>query len=235
MTRDIVDLVDREADLLVRGLDNGQSLKGQICLFMIINNIVVCLFVCLFVGLRQRISGLFFQYCKVPLFNPEAAKHIQVPSDPSIHIYYCRSCCNYLPSTHFELTTNSRLVHLQSILILSLVARVVGHCRSCVALDNRARARNNLTQYKAMLIKIRQTEQSYNDESTVAFIIQESDLRYLVENIWASQSSLSAVNDLFELILVRWDTSLQWAPWNTVLLSKDEAMAHTQLEDVSQV
>lgn len=29
-------------------------------------------------GLRKRIATLFFQYCKTPLFNAEAAKHIKV-------------------------------------------------------------------------------------------------------------------------------------------------------------
>ena len=31
-----------------------------------------------FPGLRRRIATLFLQYCKTPLFNAEAAKHIKV-------------------------------------------------------------------------------------------------------------------------------------------------------------
>ena len=50
-----MELVDREADLLVRGMADP-SLKG----------------------LRKRTATLFFQYCKTPLFNPEAARHIKV-------------------------------------------------------------------------------------------------------------------------------------------------------------
>ena len=64
---------------------------------------------------------------------------------------------------------------------------------------------------------------------------QEPDLRYLVENIWASQSALSAVQDLHELCLVRWDTSEQWSPWNCVLLTKDEAKAHNKIDSVEKV
>jgi len=63
------------------------------------------------VGLRKRISTLFLQYCKTPLFNPEAARHIRVPADPAMlrsNIYFCHSCCKYLPSTDFALPTNSR-------------------------------------------------------------------------------------------------------------------------------
>ena len=36
-------------------------------------------------GLRKRIATLFFQYCKDPLFNAEAAKHIKVESPEYIH------------------------------------------------------------------------------------------------------------------------------------------------------
>ncbi len=55
LTREIVELVDREADLLVRG-------TGEDALQ----------------GLRKRIATLFLQYCKTPLFNAEAAKYIKV-------------------------------------------------------------------------------------------------------------------------------------------------------------
>ena len=33
---------------------------------------------CSFKGLRKRIATLFLQYCRTPLFNAEAAKHIKV-------------------------------------------------------------------------------------------------------------------------------------------------------------
>lgn len=46
---------------------------------------------------------------------------------------------------------------------------------------------------------------------------------------------MSAEKDLFELIVVRWDIRQHWSPWNCVLLTKDEAMAHVKLEDPEQV
>ena len=67
------------------------------------------------------------------------------------------------------------------------------------------------------------------------FLLQEPDLHYLVENIWAGQSAMSAEKDLFELIIVRWDIRQHWSPWNCILLTKDEAMAHVKLEDPEQV
>lgn len=65
--------------------------------------------------------------------------------------------------------------------------------------------------------------------------MQEPDLCYLVENIWGGQSALSAVQELFELVLVRWDRQEQWSPWNCILLTKDEAKAHCRLDNVQEV
>ena len=60
-------------------------------------------------------------------------------------------------------------------------------------------------------------------------------MRYLVENIWNGQSSLSALEDLHELVLVRWNKYQHWSPWNCILLTKEEAAAHSKLENVNEV
>lgn len=197
LTRDIVELIDREADLIMRGiLDPSLA------------------------GLRKRICTLFLQYCKTPLFNPEAAKHIRVPADPAMlrsNIYFCRSCCKYLPSTDFALPTNSR---------------VVGHCRNCEELDNKARLRADYSIYRLMLRNIKQSEEQYSDGSHIIFLLQEMDLCYLVEHIWSAQSLLSGDKELAELVLIRWNVLEQWSPWNCVLLNDDEAKAHLNLPDV---
>lgn len=54
LTRDIVDLIDREVDLMTRVKEAS------------------------LVGLRMRISTLFLQYIKTPAFNPEVAKLLKV-------------------------------------------------------------------------------------------------------------------------------------------------------------
>ena len=46
---------------------------------------------------------------------------------------------------------------------------------------------------------------------------------------------LSAVRDVFELTLARWEKKEHWSPWNCLLLTKDEAKAHSKLEDIQQV
>ena len=58
LTREIVDLIDREADMLNRGR-NEKSLEG----------------------LRKRLTNLFLQFLQTPYFNPEAARFQKVPKD----------------------------------------------------------------------------------------------------------------------------------------------------------
>jgi len=55
LTRDIIELIDREADLIMRAVSD-----------------------CNLEGLRQRIATLFLEYCKTPMFNPEISKHLKV-------------------------------------------------------------------------------------------------------------------------------------------------------------
>ncbi|XP_029010582.1 IQ and ubiquitin-like domain-containing protein isoform X2 [Betta splendens] len=88
LSRDIVDLIDREVDLTTRGL-KASSLEG----------------------LRKRISTLFLQYIKTPAFNPEVAKMLKVPQNPSQlknDMFLCRSCQRYLRSTDFSPAANAR-------------------------------------------------------------------------------------------------------------------------------
>lgn len=65
--------------------------------------------------------------------------------------------------------------------------------------------------------------------------MQLQDIQYLTENIWASQSVLSDCDDLNDLVMVRWDKSSEWSPWNCILLTKDEAAAHLKLKSVVEV
>jgi len=199
LTQELMELIDREADLLTRGIK--------------VSNLE---------GLRQRILALFLQYAKTPLFNPEAARLLKVPADPSSlrkDIYFCPSCNSYLPSSSFPIASNSR---------------IVGRCKKCAKIDNDARLRCDFTKIRAMMTNLRRTEEGYNDGSRIAFTIQYADLQYLVENIWNSQSALSGEMDIAELALVRWNRHEHWSPWNCVLFTKEEADAHMRLDNVSE-
>jgi len=58
LTRDIVELIDREADMLNRGRSESSL-----------------------AGLRKRLANLFLQFVETPEFNPEAARFQKVPQE----------------------------------------------------------------------------------------------------------------------------------------------------------
>ncbi|XP_005519284.1 PREDICTED: IQ and ubiquitin-like domain-containing protein [Pseudopodoces humilis] len=170
-------------------------------------------------GLRKRICTLFLQYTKSPEFNPEVAGLIKVPQDPLKlykNIYFCHSCENYLPSTEFLIPANSR---------------TIGRCRSCYQLDNEARKREAYLKYRLILENLRKSEVDYQDDSKIVFLVQLPDMQYLIEKIWNCQSALSACSNLYDLVMVRWDKQHEWSPWNTILLTEEEADAHLKLCD----
>ncbi|XP_047126966.1 IQ motif and ubiquitin-like domain-containing protein isoform X1 [Hydra vulgaris] len=196
LTEEIVELVNREINLLTRGVKE-KNLEG----------------------LRLRISTLFLQFCKNPQYNPEVARLLKVPNNPLKllkNIFFCPSCNSYLPSSEFPLASNSK---------------IAGRCSKCVKLDNTARLRHDFSKIHFMLLQIRLSEESFDDGSQIPYLMQDADLQYLVEIIWNSQSALSGVSEISELILVRWNKHKHWSPWNCVLLSKDESIAHLKLDN----
>ncbi|XP_064302372.1 IQ and ubiquitin-like domain-containing protein [Phalacrocorax carbo] len=168
-------------------------------------------------GLRKRICTLFLQYIKTPKFNPEVARILKVPPDP-LKLYknvnFCISCENDLPSTEFPVPANSR---------------TIGRCRLCCKLDNEAQRREAFLKYRLILENLRKSEADYQDDAKIVFVVQRQDLQYMIESIWGCQSALSACSDLYDLVMVRWDKQREWSPWNTILLTKDEADAHLRL------
>jgi hypothetical protein len=83
----VVSLIDREADLLMRGVKEENL-----------------------IGLRQRITSLYLQYIKTPEFNPAVSKLLKVPldiTDTTNKTYYCTTCEKYLPSTEFQISSTN--------------------------------------------------------------------------------------------------------------------------------
>ncbi|KAL8620604.1 hypothetical protein ACOMHN_017885 [Nucella lapillus] len=201
LTQDIIELIDREADLLMRGVKEDNLM-----------------------GLRKRISTLFLHYLKTPTFNPEAANYIKLPQNPlklRNNIFHCKSCGKMLPASEFLLSTNSR---------------TAGHCRGCLKLDNIARPRLELSHFTRMLKTLRNSEEMHKDGSQFAFIMTETDIRYMVEYMWDGRSILSEWQDRHDLELVRWDKAMHWSPWNCIVLTSDEAESHEKIEeDLSEV
>ncbi|XP_061578779.1 IQ and ubiquitin-like domain-containing protein [Cololabis saira] len=206
LTRDIIELIDREVDLMARAV-KAHNLEG----------------------LRKRICTLFLQFIKTPAFNPKVAKLKKgsqtalrsktKSSQPEKVVILCRGCHCYLRSANF--TT-------------SACGWLSGWCQHCAGLDNIARSRKDYSFYKNILKKLRDDEQQLNKNAKIPFLLQVEDMWYLVEGVWASRSALSGSRDLYKLVFVRWDRRSDWSPWNCILLCKEETAAHLQLTDIQK-
>ena len=171
LTKEIVDLIDRETDLMERGVKHS-NLQG----------------------LRHRIMQLYLQYVRTPMFNPEARRYsrLALPDPPAPRqrsegrrdIEYCQSCSQFKPRNKFNMSAGSASL---------------AQCQACRGLDNDARTRLDLSLYKSLLDNIKAEEEARGNLASPAFILQESDIRFIVENIWNSRSILSGLGDLFDL------------------------------------
>lgn len=157
----------------------------------------------------------------------------------------CRSCNRYMSSSRFSPSASD-------------VA--IGRCLDCTDRDNAARHRNDFSRFKIILRRLQADEVRLSGEAQMPFLLQVirwaispswtvpfneemlmrvswqvEDVRYLVEVVWASRSVLHGSGDLYDLVLVRWDRWKDWSPWNCILLSKNEAKAHMELEDINKV
>lgn len=87
-----------------------------------------------------------------------------------------------------------------------------------------------------MLTNIQQDEQKYGGKpSTICYLLSEKDVYYLFETIWNSQSVLSSNQDIYQLHFVRWNKEEAWTPWNTILLTTEEANSHLKLTNLELV
>ena len=90
LTREIVDLLNREADLLLRGTKKGNL-----------------------VGLRKRTRNMFLQFCEEPEYNPMSERYLSKHRDKDAYkdnIAYCASCLKYHDVSQFPVSTTDDVV-----------------------------------------------------------------------------------------------------------------------------
>jgi hypothetical protein len=92
-------------------------------------------------------------------------------------------------------------------------------------------ARGQEVQKSAPTQKLSSPVPHYNAIS----LLQESDVRYLVDTIWNRQSAVSGNNNIEDLVLTRWDPSHELSPWNVILLTNLEAANHDAQVDPRDV
>lgn len=104
-------------------------------------------------------------------------------------------------------------------------------CRKCSSLKT---AKTDLSVYRAILRGIQRDERRRGAFSSLAFIIQETDVKLIIENIWHGISILSQCNVTSDL-RARWNVNEDWAPWNCICLTDTEARIHIICADLSTI
>ncbi|XP_032668149.1 IQ and ubiquitin-like domain-containing protein [Odontomachus brunneus] len=128
----------------------------------------------------------------------------------------CRTCGKLLPLEKFP-----RERRLRS-----------SSCVYCTSMRTRREPRVVYDPYERMLREIRRSEARTGCYGSLAFVVGAKVVCRLVNEIWHGQSGISECDDLDELRLTRFRRELEWAPWNSLLLTKTEAVVHHEITDI---
>jgi len=69
-----------------------------------------------------------------------------------------------------------------------------------------------------------------NDKLHFVDVLQEKDLRYLVDTIWGGKSVISGKSGISKLTLCRWDKKQVLTPWNLMLVTESERKSHSEFQ-----
>lgn len=105
-------------------------------------------------------------------------------------------------------------------------------CRKCSSLKT---AKTDLSVYRAILRGIQRDERRRGALASLAFIIQETDVKLIIENIWHGISILSQCNITSQLRLPRWNVNADWSPWNCICLTDTESRIHVICNDLTTI
>ncbi|CAH1391969.1 unnamed protein product [Nezara viridula] len=161
-------------------------------------------------GLRKRITEmLFYLFTSDEVFEKSLSESEEKITYSTMK---CISCNELKPKKAFfkRSSTNNR------------------HCKSCLWLHDRNVGVPPLGPYQFMLDEMRKYFKTSNN--SILDIIQPYEIFRLVTKVWNGKSALSGNRDPYKLWLARWDVEQEWAPWNAILLTKDEAEIHEQVE-----
>uniref|UniRef100_A0AAG5CMP5 IQ motif and ubiquitin-like domain-containing protein n=1 Tax=Anopheles atroparvus TaxID=41427 RepID=A0AAG5CMP5_ANOAO len=99
----------------------------------------------------------------------------------------CRKCKKLRPTHAFTLHTRQRS------------ADICGHCSSLLG------STVDIAVYRSILRAVRRDERKRGALASYAFIIQDNDIKHIVENIWHGHSVISNASDRADLMLPRWN------------------------------
>lgn len=107
----------------------------------------------------------------------------------------CEKCKTVLPTSSFAMHSKQKSFDL---------------CRKCAGISYKSKT--DLSVYRSVLRGIQRDERKRGAFSSFAFIIQETDVKHIVENIWHGISMISQCKT--NLRLPRWNVNDEWSPWN---------------------
>ncbi|XP_011552961.3 IQ and ubiquitin-like domain-containing protein [Plutella xylostella] len=169
--------------------------------------------------LRRRIAGNIFQFIKNSELNSGVTKCKdlrQIRKMQHDRLQFCEMCSHVKHYTEFPLHTK-----MSGFIV----------CQSCSWKDVGERIWVDMTPYKFILRAVQRDERRRKCWGSVAFVLQEKDVFFIVEKLWHAHSAISEVSDITELRLCRWDVKEDWSPWNCFLVTVSEMKAHLKLED----
>mmetsp|Transcript_29420 Transcript_29420/g.77101 ORF Transcript_29420/g.77101 Transcript_29420/m.77101 type:complete len:639 (+) Transcript_29420:195-2111(+) len=203
VAREMIDLLSREADLLVRGTREKNM-----------------------VGLRKRILSLFLRLCEDPAFNPAAKQVLPVHKEKKDYmvgngagLIRDMATGEFLESDQF-LIRDPHHMPTQGVLSRTLV-------NEGIARKDTTQYRRILRTIQNDEIK------RGAGTHGAAFRLLEADMVYLIDTIWGGKSAISQEPMLIRLSLPRWNSSDEWSPWNCVLMEHSEATNHEAANDAS--
>ncbi|XP_026485283.2 IQ and ubiquitin-like domain-containing protein [Vanessa tameamea] len=200
LAEEIITLLDRECDLLVRRCNDHQL-----------------------EFLRRRVAACVFQLIKTSELNSEVTKCKDIRDYKKMEnerLYFCEMCHQVKLNTAFPLNAK-----MNGFLV----------CTSCSWKDVSERCWIDMTPYKFILRTVQRDERRRKCWGSLAFVLQEKDIFFIVEKLWHSHSAISECRDMTELRLCRWHVNEDWSPWNCFLITVQEMKAHLKLEHPEMV
>ncbi|KAG8223437.1 hypothetical protein J437_LFUL005265, partial [Ladona fulva] len=125
---------------------------------------------------------------------------------------FCAKCGKVQPEDSFHVDTRTKDLDT---------------CKNCRKLENISRKRLDFTVYSFILKSLRSNEVQQCCTTPTVFIMQVDDIYYLINSIWQARSILSNATVLEDLRLCRFDNSIDWSPWNCLLLTHEEMLTHS--------
>lgn len=171
-------------------------------------------------GLRRRIELFYLDLVQKPKYNPKARSYRKAKWPKTVDsLYRCIRCQKLMPICDFPIHT--RLLRITI-------------CTSCEWLQNIGHQRLDMSPYLKLLRQVQKMEMQKCCYTSICFLLQQIGMYFLTRIIWHGHSAISETRNLAKLCMVRWNNREEWTPWNTILLTEQEAEFHASIDDVEQ-